>query len=131
MSRYTYKLLPIVSTNFQMNNIFLILFLRYHGSFQSYLGKEQVGKRTSPLWVCDRLSTTLCANVATALQYTLQSTMNSTYHIKKHDQMYLHGWLTYMLHRALLLNRVIQCMHLIRKNEFLFQNYNPYFHDPA
>lgn len=119
--RYTHNFLPYDSTNFRINNRLLMLLLTKHSPFQLYL--YEIGKRTAPLCISNLITV--------SLHYEKQCALTPAYLIKNHDQMSLHDWLTYILNRTVSSNRVIECKHLIEKNEFLFQNHYPYFDDPA
>lgn len=54
-NRYTHNLLPNVPIEFPVDNRYLFLFCTNHGTLQKYL--YGIGKRDSPLCVCDLPST--------------------------------------------------------------------------
>lgn len=114
VGHYPYNFLPIISANIQMNNIFKILFLANHGPLQSYFLK--MGKLV-PHHVCAASSPTHYIMYYNGHWYMLTMLKNMSHP----------DWLTYVLKLPTLSNCVIQCTNLIEKNNFFFQNHNPYF----
>ena len=71
--RFTYQFLPRVSSNFQIQDRELILFLTNHGPFQSYLFK--INSSPSPFCVCGKF--------ADSLHYVFDCPLTARFHVKR------------------------------------------------
>lgn len=115
VGRFTYHLQPKVSEKFILHHRNLYLFYTNHGPFPQYLNK--IGK--SPSANC------ICGKTGSSLHYILNCDLTSYYRIRKPQNMNLSNWSLHVLSRPFLQQKIINCVQLIEKNQYIFQQVTP------
>ena len=113
--RFTFKLLPKISLDFQITCRELTIFLTNHGPFQSYLHK--FNRSPSPFCVCGGYSD--------SLHYITDCPLTSRFRVRRDPNIPIHHWITHILKNPSYIKLIKQCVSFVEKNEFIFKNPNP------
>lgn len=109
--RYTYKLLPKVTQQLLCHHRNIFLFATNHGPFPDYLFK--FNKVDSPRCTCGQ--------IGDSFHYITTCTLTSHFHIRKATEISKANWFNYILKKALLLQKIIECINILETNQALFQ----------
>lgn len=109
--RYTNKLLPKVSQEILCHHGNIYLFATNHGPFPDYLYKFD--KVDSPRCTCGYRGD--------SIHYLTKCTLTSNFHIRKASNISTANWFNYVIKNAFLLQKIIECINVLKINQELFQ----------
>lgn len=108
--RYTYNLLPKVSTDFLIHHRNIYIFATDHGPFPSYLSK--FGRTDSDCCTC--------GEYGNSIHYVTKCTLTAAFHLRKSSQISSSSWFKLILQNPRYIKNIIDCISLIEKNQALF-----------